>query len=166
MTNTQTNPGTRGQTRSTWRDETHLRGILMRLISENKDANREEIEALYIAKCEMVPKLVDEALRRSFDNDWKQFQKPAVARRPVRTEEEIEAAKAEVAAAVERVKEIVLLEWIMPNGKAIGDCTGKEVKQFGDKVAPWLAKVAAKVKPDERVRDVLNEADVRKMWGK
>jgi hypothetical protein len=111
----------------------------MRLISENKDANREEIEALYIAKCEMVPKLVDEALRRSFDNDWKQFQKPAVARRPARTEEEIEAVKAEVAAAVERVKEIVLLEWIMPNGNAIGDCTGS---------------------------DVLNEADVRKMWGK
>jgi hypothetical protein len=168
MSDTHTNvtPGVRGQTRSTWRDETHLRGILMRLISENKDASREEIEAMYIAKCEMVPKLIEEALRRSFDNDWKQFQKPTVARRPVRTEEEIAATKAEIAAAVERVKEIALLEWAMPNGKTFGDCTGQEVQQFGSKVAPWLAKVVSKVKPDERVRDVLSETDVRKMWGK
>jgi hypothetical protein len=51
-------------------------------------------------------------------------------------------------------------------GKAMGDCTGAEVKQFGRKVAPWLTKISAKVKPNERVRDVLNEADVRKMWGR
>ena len=62
--------------------------------------------------------------------------------------------------------ELLLLDWIMPNGKPMGDCTGQEVRQFGRKVAPWVAKIVAKVKPAEIVRDVLSETDVRKMWGK
>lgn len=62
--------------------------------------------------------------------------------------------------------ELMLLDWIMPNGKAMGDCTGKEVREFGRKVSPWISKIAARVKPDETVRDVLSEDDVRKMWGK
>ena len=61
---------------------------------------------------------------------------------------------------------LLLLDWIMPNGKTMGDCTGQEVRQFGRKVAPWLSKIAAKVKPGEIVRNVLSEDDVRKMWGK
>ena len=62
--------------------------------------------------------------------------------------------------------QMLLLDWTMPNGKAMGDCTGEEVREFGRKVAPWLSKIAAKVKPAEIVRNVLSEDDVRKMWGK
>lgn len=67
---------------------------------------------------------------------------------------------------IEEKAEALLLEWITPNGKAVGDCTGAEIRQFGNKVAPWLAKIATRVKPSEIVRNVLSEADVRKMWGK
>jgi len=62
--------------------------------------------------------------------------------------------------------ELLLLDWVMPNGKRMGDCTGNDIRKFGRKVAPWLTKIAARVKPNEIVRDVLTEVDVRNMWGK
>jgi hypothetical protein len=88
----------------------------------------------------------------------------AVAKKiQVEKEEKIRTALRE---KIKEQAELILLDWIMPNGKAMGDCTGKEIRQFGRKVSPWLAKVAERVQPTEIVRDVLSETDVRKMWGK
>jgi hypothetical protein len=152
-------PGVRGHTRSTWRDETHLRGVLLRLLTENPDAPRDEIEAMYLAKCEMVPALIEEALRRAFDNDWNGLQKPK--RRPRPTPEEIEEAKAKVKATAEAIKAIVLLDLVQPNGKKLRDCTGADVRQFATKMPSWFKAIAAKVKPDEIVGAILTETDIR-----
>jgi hypothetical protein len=165
MTDVSINPGVRGQTRSTWRDETHLRGVLLRLLAENPDAERDELEAMYLAKTEMVPKLIEEALRRAFDNDWNGLQKPKRLR-PRPTAEEIEETKAKVAAAVETIKAIALLDLVQPNGKKLRDCTGSEVRELEAQTPSWFKAIAAKVKPGEIVGQVLSEADLRKMWGK
>jgi hypothetical protein len=164
MTNTQThtNPGVRGQTRSTWRDETHLRGVLMRLLTENPDADRDELEAMYLAKTEMVPALIEEALRRAFDNDWNGLQKPKKLR-PRPSAEEIEEAKAKVAAAVEEIKKIALLDMVQPNGKMLRDCTGADVRSLQKEMPSWFKAIAAKVKPDEIVGVVLSESEIRGM---
>lgn len=88
----------------------------------------------------------------------------AVAKRARKQKQE--TIRKAVREKIQVVAELLLLDWIMPNGKPIGDCTGDEIRKFGRKVAPWLTKIAARVKPAEIVRDVLTEADVRKMWGK
>jgi hypothetical protein len=154
-------PGVRGHTRSTWRDETHLRGVLLRLITEHPDASREELEELYLAKTEMVPALVEEALRRAFDNDMDQIQKPP-RRRPRPSAADVEAAKAAVHETVERIKEVVLLDLVQPNGKKLRDCTGADVRAFEAQMPSWFKAIAAKVKPEEIVGEVLSEAEVRK----
>ena len=72
MTDITINPGVRGHTRSTWRKETHLRGVLLRLITQHPNATRDELEAMYLTTTRKVPTLVDEALRRALDNDLAQ----------------------------------------------------------------------------------------------
>lgn len=155
MTDVHINPGVRGQTRSTWRDETHLRGVLLRLLAENPEAERDELEAMYLAKTEMVPKLIEEALRRAFDNDWNGLQKPKRLR-PRPTVEEMAEAKAKVAATVENIKALVLLDLVQPNGKKLRDCTGAECRKTGG----WLVNVAKRVGDDGVVGAKLNEVEV------
>lgn len=159
MSDVQINPGVRGQTRSTWRDETHLRGVLLRLLAENPDAGRDELEAMYLAKTEMVPALIEEALRRAFDNDWNGLQKPKHLRsRP--TAEEMKEAKSRVVAAVEKIKALVLLDLVQPNGKKLRDCTGAECRKAGG----WLVNVAKRVGDDGVVGAKLNEAEVASIF--
>jgi hypothetical protein len=154
-------PGVRGHTRSTWRDVTHLRGMLLMLIAEHPDASRDELEGFYLAKAEMVPALVEEALRRAFDNDLAQIDKAPRPRKPPQP-----VSEDAIAEAVEKIKTIVLLDLVQPNGKKLRDCTGAEVRELAAQMPSWLKAIAAKVKPGEIVGQVLSEADLRKMWDK
>jgi hypothetical protein len=81
---------------------------------------------------------------------------------------EREKTTAELTQKVERVIEqkaqIILLDWILPNGKALRDCTGRECKQMSSKMGTWLGKIAERVKPTELVGKVLQESDVRKLF--
>ena len=68
-----------------------------------------------------------------------------------------------VSAEVERVKrQIISLAFIMPNGKELGDCLGREVASFGS----GFQRIAAKVDPDDRVRDALTDQQVIKLMEK
>lgn len=51
------------------------------------------------------------------------------------------------------------LELVMPNGKALAQCTGGECLRFGG----WLARVGEVVGPNRLVGDVLGEKDLVKM---
>ena len=149
MTNIQTNiPGIKGQTRSTWRDITHLRGMLLKLMTQNEDATREELEVLYLAKAKKTPALIDEALRRAFDNDLSGIQRPLAKRRII--------SKQEVTATVERLANVVLLDLILPNGKALRNSTGKECRQAGG----WLTKIADRVGDRGVVGATLDEPEI------
>jgi hypothetical protein len=146
-------PGVRGHTRSTWRDEAHLRGLLLRLITRHPDATRDQLEALYLDKAKRTDALVDEALRRAFDNDLAQMQKsPRAAHQRV--------AAADVAAASERLASVVLLDLVQPNGKKLRDCTGKECRQVGG----WLIKVADRIGNRGVVGRKLSEAEVASIF--
>lgn len=80
---------------------------------------------------------------------------------------EKERATAEMKQKVEEVikqkAQIILLDWVLPNGKALRDCTGRECRQMSRMVGTWLQKVADRLKPAELVGSVLQEADVRKL---
>ena len=103
----------------------------------------------------------------AFRNYWSALDKDAAKSRGT-AQERAEAAagrEANLSAGVEKIKEqiktIVLLELILPNGKALRDCTGKECAEAGG----LFAKIASKVKPTEIVGVVLSEAEVRKLYG-
>lgn len=68
-------------------------------------------------------------------------------------------------AAVEAVAQIVLLDLMLPNGKALRECTGLECRQLGRKVGSWLVRIADQIKPDQIVGNVLKEEEVRKLYG-
>jgi hypothetical protein len=145
-------PGVKGHTRSTWRDTTHLRGVLLKLVTQHPDASRDELEAMYLAKVRKVSALVDEALRRAFDNDLSGIQRLLGKRRQP-------ASQNVVAAAAERLATVVLLDLMMPNGKRLRDSTGKECRQTGG----WLIKVADRVGDRGVVGAKLSEAEVAKI---
>jgi len=160
MIETDTNPGVRGQTRSTWRDATHLRGLLMKLIRLNPEAERDELEEMYLSEAK-GPKFhaapaheafLDEALRRAFDNDYALCHRPA---RPPRQK----TSAADVAALVETIKTVVLLDLVQPNGKKLRDCTGKECRAAGG----WLTEIGARVGDRGVVGEQLSEAEVAKI---
>jgi hypothetical protein len=147
-------PGIKGVTRSTWRDATHLRGMLLKLITQNPDATRDDLEEMYLAKAKKKSALVDEALRRAFDNDLARVQQPA---RPQRR-----TSATDVAAVADNVKSIVLLDLILPTGKALRDSTGKECNRAGG----WLMKVAERVGDRGVVGEKLSEADLAAIFAR
>jgi hypothetical protein len=60
--------------------------------------------------------------------------------------------------------EKMLLDLLMPNGKALRDCTGAECDRFGkadEQRGRWLQRVAAEVGPTRRVGDVLGEKQLK-----
>jgi hypothetical protein len=72
--------------------------------------------------------------------------------------------KQKVQKAIEQKAQIILLDWVLPNGKALRDCTGSECKQMSGKMGTWLQKIAQRVKPTQLVGAVLQETDVRKLF--
>jgi hypothetical protein len=81
----------------------------------------------------------------------------------VEKEKTVAEMKQKVEKAVEQKAQIILLDWVLPNGKALKDCTGRDCQRMSRSVGAWLQKVAERVKPTELVGNVLQEADVRKL---
>jgi len=83
-------------------------------------------------------------------------------------QKEIEEKQGEIEKDIEKVidrrAKLKLLDLIMPNGKMLRNCTGKECKQLSTKTSTWLAKIATKVKPTELVGAVLSEVQVHNLW--
>lgn len=157
-----TTPGQLGQTRSTWRDENHLRGMLLTLSRKNPDATRDELEALYLAKAKgpsfrakpLHEALIDEALRRAFDNDLLAVQRLSA---PVQRRQANAEALNTIAEQVHKtITEAIKLDMVTPNGKKLRDCTGTECigfgkqytklgKHVGDRIVGQVVKSDAKV---------------------
>jgi hypothetical protein len=161
MTESFTTPGTQGHARSTWRNETHLRGVLLALMTRRPDITREALEDMYLtkvmqlAKLKTLPPLIEEALRYKFDNDFANLHKSKLAkdRRFYRTR----LTEEEVAAEAERVRNIILLDLVEPNGKKLRDCTGAECRAFGG----WRIKIADRIGDRGVVGKKLSEQDLR-----
>jgi hypothetical protein len=80
------------------------------------------------------------------------------ARRAVEREAREQAIRAEVDRTVDYLK-THLLELGMSNGKPLGDCLGSEVAEFGR----GFARIAERVAPDQKVGDVMTNADLAAM---
>lgn len=163
MTDTSTDiPGVRGHTRSSWHDESHLYGLLRKLIKKHPKAPRDELEELYLEKVKgpnfrataANEALIDEALLRSFALDLDKLQK----RRSQKSRRRV--SEAAIAAGTEAVKSVVLLDLVEPNGKKLRDCTGAECRVSGG----WRIKIAERIGDDGIVGDKLSEAQLAKIF--
>lgn len=77
------------------------------------------------------------------------------------------ARQAKVAAIKEKVQEriheeakIILLDMILPTGKALRDSTGDDCARAGG----WFARIAEQVNPDQTVGAVMSEDQLRDLW--
>ena len=85
-------------------------------------------------------------------------QRAQIAKQRAKQAQKLADAIAKHAETVRSIKEqITLLNWEMPNGKRLRNCTGAECVECGG----WLAKVGKKVGTTKRVGEVLNEKEVR-----
>jgi hypothetical protein len=71
------------------------------------------------------------------------------------------AASTKAKSVFESITRIVILDLVLPNGKKLRDCTGKDCAKAGG----LYAKIAGRVKPNQIVGQVLTEDQIRKMWG-
>lgn len=164
--------GVQGAKRQTFH-KSSPRGALMELINENPSASEDRVLKLF---AERVKEGSDEDYISPIIEYWFAHNYPSLmkgARPPALRVVAREAAVAKDAEIQEkvifRIKEearMILLDMVLPNGKALRDCTGRECERLGNKVGAWLGKVAGKIKPNETVGDVLDEAAVRKLYGR
>jgi hypothetical protein len=105
-----------------------------------------------------------ENLMKSVFKYW--FANNYVSLRPL-TPAEREARKAQRQVEIEQAKTTIkqnLLDLVLPNGKRLRDCTGRDCTRLSKKIGPWLMRIAEKVKPNEIVGKVLTEAQVQSLY--
>jgi hypothetical protein len=68
--------------------------------------------------------------------------------------------------AIDRRVKLKLLDLVLPNGKALRDCTGRECRALGKKTNRWLVAIADRIKPTDLVGAVMSETAVRRMYPK
>jgi len=87
-------------------------------------------------------------------------------------ERQLAQRRAEREAAKEAMKDkikanmakIVLLDMVLPHGKAVKDSTGRECAQLGPKVGEWLSRVAGEMRPTQVVGKVLSEDRLQELY--
>jgi len=147
------------------------RDVLRQIVADNP---RGETEGYEEHRARMRP-LVQERIKElggeyedAIYDYWTTNNYNAVYGRPPASPAERDAAKAtrkdrvkEVKAAIiERVKEIILMEHIMPNGKKLGDFTKRDCVHLG----ALGARLAERLTGRQKVRDVLKEKQLRKIY--
>jgi hypothetical protein len=157
--------GTTGAKRQSW-EKDNPRELLRRLIERHPENSRKrhlaEFKKLIANRESYWNTIVEYWFSNNYSSlidppDQEERQSRALEKQAelqTRLEQEIEA----------RVK-IALLDMVMPNGKALRECTGKECRHFSSKIGAWLLRVAKQIKPTDRVGDVLTEKQLRKLYG-
>lgn len=148
------------------------RDILRRLIEENPEADKDTLFELFDeeiegSEAEEYRKVVHEYW---FANNYHSLVQPIDRKKimALKNVEEriakIEVKKKKLQSALKKEAQILLLDMTMPNGKLFGDCVGSECTALSNKMGDFLAHVAAKLKPDEKVRDVMDENQLRELY--
>ena len=183
---TMQHPGTypisqRGATRQSCLSvaQTLLQRLMSELTNPYDDEERHAILTEYRRIARNDPACVDAMMDYWIPNNYRivlrDYQpSPAQLRQRIAARRKSRAARVEattkimqhVDAAIDQRAQIKLLDLMLPNGKALRECTGSDCRKLSYKMGSWLAKVADHVKPNQIVGDVLQEADIRKFYGR
>jgi hypothetical protein len=140
--------GTVGAKVQTWEGNS-ARALYARLAKENPQADDEALFHLFFAEsAQFIHEIV-----RSWCANTHRALFPSKRERKALAEADIDALK-------DRAKKLVLLDWKLPNGKLLRDCTFGECAQAGG----WLTELSKKGQPGEKVGAVLSEKEVRAVW--
>ena len=174
MTMTAVDTGIQGAKRQSFH-KASPRGVLMALINENPRAPESTLLRLFGQKIkedaesgdDYLSPIIEYWFAHNYPSLMKGTRTPAAKRaaKQAARVKDVEIAE-KVTARIRQEAQIILLDMVLPNGKALRDCTGRDCSKLGGKVGAWLTKIAGKVKPGEVVGDVLDEAQVRKLYGR
>lgn len=148
--------GVTGAKRASW-DKTNPRELLLRIMAEQPEATEEQLFKLFYAAA--LKGHYDETVYRYwFTNNYNAL-RPREAEpfsRPERAAKAKAASEERASVAVKRVAEALLAGIILPNGKAVRDCTFAYVRMQGDR----FAKLGRMGKPDKIVGAVLTDEQI------
>lgn len=163
--------GVRGAKVQTWR-AANPRELLKRVIDDNPGADRQALLHLFREQMwreDEAEDYVDTIIDYWFANNYYSIVAPVGIARTEQHRRTLQAS-AQVAEKIrQRIVEqaqIMLSDMLMPNGKRLAECTGKECQSLGIAVGGWLGRVARKVKPDQAVGEALSEEQLRELYAK
>lgn len=146
--------------------ETTYRDLVAKLMAKDPGASIDDSFATFLEEIEKPRnrKHLMSALEYAHANAYVALHKPQ-PRKP--TPAQAAQEKKQQVALVEQHKQIfkvkafqiVMLDLVLPTGKALRDSTGKDCAKAGG----WLAAIAKKIKPADIVGKVLSEAEVRQL---
>lgn len=98
-----------------------------------------------------------------------------ILRRPSLSPEELSARSGKRAALVSqyvsRIDEVVnglaemkISDMLMPNGKALSECTGADCRTFYEKLPPVLRAISKSLKPRQKVGSVYSEEALQSLY--
>lgn len=148
------------------------RDVLKRLIDDNPDSDKGTVFNLFLdeVRSEDAEEYLVVVIEYWFANNYNSLAQTPDHKRIMSKElfaerqARVEAVKSKIKSSIQKQAQILLLDMMMPNGKTLGECTGRECTGLGNKVGGWLACVAAELKADERVVDVLSEDQLREFY--
>lgn len=158
--------GTVGSKVGTWRSGPRemLRRITEKVGADNKDEIVEQFTAAITKPrntgdlASIIEWWVTNNLRALQPNSY------VPQKRDAATVAEVSKIKTKFRNQVRRQTRLALLNFKLPNGKKLRDCTGEECKNLGRTVGRWLGLIAAKVDPLKKVGNVLDEKQVREIY--
>jgi hypothetical protein len=133
----------------------NARELLARIVKDNPGTDDEGLFHAFSQEC--APFFM-EICRYWFANNLR-----ALKARPTpiaRSVDRVAAQEHFVAKAKDRAVELVLLDYVLPNGKMLRDSTFGECAEVGG----WLTKLAHKGQPNDKVGAVMSEKEVRAVW--
>jgi hypothetical protein len=159
-------PGTQGAKRATWRAN-DPRPILEKILIENPKAEQTEWWALFWQEIVEDQDYLMGVARYYFDNalvaHFRNHQRPRLYNpvgKDVARKEALSSVKKMLTERIQHEAAVVLLDLVMPNGKALRDCTGKDCRKIGG----WCLLLAKRVPMTKTVAETLNEEQVQAFW--
>lgn len=135
-------------------EENNPRDLLVRVMAENRGASEATLLKRFTEAVRDDADYIGPIIGYWFANNYRSARRASPQER---------AASAKVQTRlVETIKRAVLsisLDFVMPNGKPLRDCTGGECARAGG----WFAKIAKRVKPNQVVGNVLSDSDLKKI---
>lgn len=142
------------------------RDLLRRIIEEDPSASK--VELLKACRDEIIKDedMVDAVIEYWFSNNYHSLigQKSTTCDAQQKRRQSISEVATNIKERIEERAQMLLLDMILPNGKALRDCTGRECANLGNRIGQWLKRVSAEIRPTQRVGDALSEERVRQLY--
>lgn len=171
-----TGPGLYGAKVQSWH-KANPRDLLKRLLDEHRadaisfdQTLKKKVLAAFRDAVREDEDYLDPIIEYWFSNNYHSLiEAPREVTTPAQRSQMRQSVVETVKKAVERriVEEakIALLDMVLPNGKSLRDCTGKECAALGPKIGGWLTRVAGEIGPRQKVGSALTEDRLQALYG-